>query len=448
MTRPPCMDTSRGEQAPWLQRRFTEASTAMAYVNAQGRITAANLAMETLLERPAAALVGADLLGLAQPQQGGKSTEQVGEAFRLLVGDGWPQTLEQAYFSGVGAPRWMRKVIVPELDHRGEILHALVRFDDLTPMRRDAARLRQAATAFVHAPDGMLVMDPRARIVDVNAAFLQMTGLSRDEVVGSDAREVGGAGHGPGLLSDLWEQLLTRDALTNERWSRRKTGTLIALRLCINAIRDETGAVDGYLALFSDITAHKLQVDRLQRHAHHDALTGLPNRVLLKERLEHALHGARRRDQYLAVIYLDLDDFKVINDTHGHEVGDRFLMAVARRLRGVLRDADTIARLGGDEFVVVLNDREDVWYWESIVARLQATLNDGIVVDGTRLCTSASLGVALCPPWQRADAATLLHQADQAMYAAKRAGKGQYRVSAISAADAQPPGDGPTAISG
>jgi diguanylate cyclase (GGDEF)-like protein len=229
------------------------------------------------------------------------------------------------------------------------------------------------------------------------------------------------------FYSGMWRDLIERGHWHGELWNRRRDGTIFAEKLSIAAVRNVDGESRHYVALFSDITELKEHQHQLERMAHYDALTGIPNRVLLADRLEQALAQSQRRKRGLAVVYLDLDGFKDVNDLHGHETGDQLLIAIAKRLRDTLREGDTLARLGGDEFVAVLTDLGDSDEWTGILARMQQAAAAPVKVRQHTLQLSASLGVTLFPQ-NGGDADTLLRHADQAMYQAKQAGKNRYHL--------------------
>jgi len=226
----------------------------------------------------------------------------------------------------------------------------------------------------------------------------------------------------------MWRDLTQQGHWSGEVWNRRRDGELYAELLTISAVRDAAGAVQNYVGLFSDITAIKSHQKQLEHIAHFDALTNLPNRVLLADRLQQAMVQMQRRGQRLAVVYLDLDGFKAINDNHGHETGDQFLIALTQQMKDTLREGDTLARLGGDEFVAVLSDLEGNSDFLPLVTRLLTAAAQPIKVGEIELQISASMGITFYPQTQDIDPDQLLRQADQAMYQAKVAGKNRYAV--------------------
>jgi diguanylate cyclase (GGDEF)-like protein len=213
-------------------------------------------------------------------------------------------------------------------------------------------------------------------------------------------------------------------------WNRRKTGEVYAEMQTISAVRDANGVAHHYVSLFSDITASKEHEQQLEHIAHFDALTNLPNRVLLADRLQQAMAQSQRRNLAVAVAYLDLDGFKAVNDRHGHSVGDQLLIALSARMKQALRECDTLSRIGGDEFVAVLADLGNVEDCLPLVQRLLDAAAQVVPVGALNLQVSASLGVTFYPQRDDVGADQLLRQADQAMYQAKLSGRNRYHAFA------------------
>ena len=303
----------------------------------------------------------------------------------------------------------------------GGSLRKAVRYALLRHQRDANDRL--AATVFGHVSDGVVITDPQGKIIDVNIAFTQITGYRREEVVGKNPRLLKSGKHPAAFYQSLWQTLTEQGNWAGEIWNRRKNGELYIERLAINAVRGERGDVQHYVGLFSDITTEKEYERQLKHIAHYDALTGLPNRILLADRLEQALRQARRDGLRVALIYLDLDGFKAINDKHGHACGDELLIAVAKRIQNSLREQDTVARIGGDEFVVILPQLQDIEASLPLFERILAAAAEPVHQNDKTLQVSASLGVTYYPQVEEIGADQLLRQADQAMYQAKLAGK-------------------------
>ncbi len=290
------------------------------------------------------------------------------------------------------------------------------------------ARLQLAATVFSHAREGIMITDASGLIVEVNDTFSTITGYSREEAMGSNPRSLLRSGrHGSDFYAARAKALEEHGHWSGEVWSQRKNGEVFAEMLTISMVRDAAGAAQNYVALFTDITPMKEHQRQLEHIAHFDALTGLPNRVLLADRLQQALTQCQRRGLSVGVVYLDLDGFKTVNDTHGHGLGDELLVALAQSMKGALRDGDTLARIGGDEFVAVLEDLENVHDAEPVLERLLNAAAAPVVLGGFSLQVSASIGVTIYPQ-DGSEVDLLLRHADQAMYVAKQAGKNRYHL--------------------
>jgi diguanylate cyclase (GGDEF)-like protein/PAS domain S-box-containing protein len=349
-----------------------------------------------------------------QPYMDGKPGSAAVE-FRMLCKDGsWMWTLGRG--------------MVVQRDTNGKALRMIGTNSDITGRKLTEANLQLAASVFGHAREGITITNASGIILDVNQAFTRITGYSRDEAIGQNPSILKSGRQDKAFYEAMWDELTGAGHWSGEVWNRRKNGEVYAELLTISAVRDAQGNTQQYVALFSDITGIKDHQSQLERIAHFDALTNLPNRVLLADRLQQAMLQAQRRQKQLAVAYLDLDGFKAINDHHGHEVGDYVLIALAQRMKQALREGDTLARLGGDEFVAVMGDLDDTADSLTLLNRLLASAAQPVLMGELTLQVSASLGVTFYPQAQDIDADQLLRQADQAMYQAKLAGKNRYHV--------------------
>lgn len=297
-------------------------------------------------------------------------------------------------------------------------------------------RLHLAQSIFTHSREGILITDERGAILDVNEAFSRITGYSREDALGRNPRMLQSGRQSPEFYATLWRTLTRQGAWSGEVWNRRKNGEVYAEILNIGAVSDASGKTINYVALFSDITAIKAHQRELAHLVHFDTLTGLPNRLLLSERLNQCMSQCQREGRSLTVAYLDLDNLKAVNDDHGHAVGDALLIEVAHRIKAVLRERDILARLGGDEFVAVMVDQQPLADRFSVLERLLQTASAPMDVrveagDGTAtrrtLQVSASMGVTFYPQ-DAVDADQLLRHADQAMLIAKQSGKNRYHL--------------------
>nr|WP_284047497.1 PAS domain S-box protein [Guyparkeria hydrothermalis] len=294
---------------------------------------------------------------------------------------------------------------------------------DINARKQMEQELQLAASVFVHAREGILITDLAARIVDVNAAFTEMTGWQREEVIGHTPKFLQSGRHDRAFYRRMRERLRTVGFWTGEVWNRHKNGRLFAERLTISLVRDAAGQPRNYIALATDITDLKNYQKVLEHRANHDALTGLPNRVLMADRLRQGMAAVRRRGGMLAVLFLDLDGFKAVNDEHGHDMGDKLLIDMAHDLGEQLRETDTLARISGDEFIVLLGGISHERDAEPIIERLVETAAEERVIDGVSLHVTASIGYTFYPQANGIDDEELLKQADSAMYEAKQGGR-------------------------
>ena len=315
---------------------------------------------------------------------------------------------------------WMRCLLVG-----GVLMFGI--FAQITVNRQEQARqqLLLAGAVLQHSNDAILVTDAETGIVDVNPAFEKTTGFTRDEVLGKKLRLLSFGEHDDEFQQAFWEQLTGTGSWEGEILDRRKSGEVYPKWMSVTTIRDSAGQVSHYVASSRDISEIKATEKRLEHLAHYDTLSGLPNRSLLLVRLEQALSLAHRNHWTLAVIFIDLDHFKEVNDSLGHSTGDRLLTEVGKRLHHCVRESDTVARLGGDEFVIVLDNVANPGVVSEVLGKLKDTLGRPVSLDGYELFVTASMGISLYPEDGR-DAEMLLRNADSAMYHVKREGRNHW----------------------
>lgn len=327
-----------------------------------------------------------------------------------------------------GSYRYWEDKASPIIDGAGNPSQWIGACLDITERKLADGRKRLMTAVFTNAREGILIADDKAKIIDVNAAFTDITGYRREDVIGKNPNVLSSGRQDTAFYKAMWDSLLEHGHWNGELWNRRQDGTPYAENLSINAVHDEHGGIEHYVALFSDITQQKHSQDQLERIGYFDALTGLPNRVLLGDRLLQAMAQAKRHRLMLAVVYLDLDGFKEINDRFGHDIGDQILVDLAGRLKQVLRAEDTVSRLGGDEFVAVLVNLEDAASCVEMLPRMLAAAAQPVHLGDLEVALSGSVGVTFYPQPDTVDPDQLMRQADQAMYQAKLAGKNRYHI--------------------
>jgi diguanylate cyclase (GGDEF)-like protein/PAS domain S-box-containing protein len=304
-------------------------------------------------------------------------------------------------------------------------------FVDISSRRDEEFRSALSASVFSRTQDGIMITNEAGNIVDVNDSFSRITGYAREEVIGRNPRFLKSGSHGEEFYRAMWHELATRGHWEGEIWNRRKNGLPVAERLSISAVRNALDASPHYVAILSDITDLKEYERQIEHMMHYDALTGMPNRLLFSHRLDQALARARRYSRHMALIHLDIDGFKEVNNRHGRETGDQLLIAIARRLRDTLREDDTLARLGGGEFAAIITGLDSRTGCEPLLNQLLEAVVAPVDIQRNTLQISlqisASLGATLFPR-DDSNADTLMRHAALAMYQAKETGKNRYRL--------------------
>ncbi|CAI8807930.1 diguanylate cyclase [Burkholderia ambifaria] len=311
-----------------------------------------------------------------------------------------------------------------EHEYANELRSALRERDEALGLAR--FNLRMADRVFESALEGIMVTDRHAKIERVNQAFTRLTGYTEDEVVGRNPGLLSSGRQTPDFYKQLWHSLTTDGHWQGEIWNRRKTGELFLEYLTITSIRDSEGEISHYAAIFSDITQRRQAEERLGYLATHDVLTNLANRMLFEERLTHAIVHAKRFGRKVAVMYLDLDRFKLVNDTLGHNAGDEVLKMVAERIVANVRANDTVARMGGDEFALVLEEVDDVRDVGRVARKLLDEVGRAIDIGDRQIFVTPSIGISIYPD-DGTEAEDLILLADQAMYGAKSRGRNVFQ---------------------
>ncbi|MDO8350800.1 MAG: diguanylate cyclase [Gallionella sp.] len=329
-----------------------------------------------------------------------------------------------------GSLYWMATTIVPNMGSDGKPFQYISIRTDITDRKRAEMELRVAAAAF-ETHDAIIITDAQSNIIRVNRAFTEITGYSAEEVLGKNPRLMSSGRHDRDFYIKLWQQLLSLGSWSGEVWDKRKNGEVYPKWMTITAVKNERQETTQYVAIFSDITERKRIEEDIRNLAFYDALTQLPNRRLFIERLRAALPASARRRDYGAVLFLDMDKFKNLNDTLGHDYGDLMLIEVANRIKSCVREMDTVARLGGDEFVVLIeglsHDEQDASRKVAAVAeKIRESLALPYRLKEHEYHSSPSVGVTLYHD-NEDSVETLLKHADLAMYQAKNGGRNKVR---------------------
>ncbi len=313
-------------------------------------------------------------------------------------------------------------------DSLEQVLRNALRMADLERQAAEAEeKLRLAATVFENVLEGVVVTDAEGVILSVNPAFTAITGFTEEDALGKRPNLLKSRMHDLAFYQGLWGALLSAGQWKGEIWNKRKSGDMFLAWQTISAVRNIEGQTSHYVSVFFDITERKRHEEQVRYQAYHDLLTGLPNRQLFQDRLAQSLLHAKREGEMLAVMFLDLDRFKEVNDSLGHSVGDLLLQEVARRLKASVRKGDTVARLGGDEFVMLLPKIKQLDNALHLAEKVIEHLGEPLNIGGHDLNIGASIGISLFPK-DGDQAETLLKHADQAMYSAKQKGCGCYYV--------------------
>lgn len=289
--------------------------------------------------------------------------------------------------------------------------------------KRNLQSLEMSSAVFKHTMDGVLITDADNRIIHVNDSFSQITGYSASEAIGKDPKLFKSGTHDKYFYTQMWDKLTNNGYWQGEITNRRKNGEVYIEWLSVNTLKDKQGNIENFIGIFSDVTHQRKDAENHAYLATHDPLTGLSNRLLLNDRLEHAINHAKRFNKCIAAIFCDLDNFKPINDNYGHSTGDEILKHVANELKCVLRKEDTVCRFGGDEFIILVEELESFTYLEKILEKIKSISKKPLItVNNIELSIAMSIGAAIYPN-DASNSEELLKCADKAMYRAKHSGK-------------------------
>jgi diguanylate cyclase (GGDEF)-like protein/PAS domain S-box-containing protein len=440
---------SLNQREAFLQQILDTSSVAIFLVDLEGRITLANRRMADMFQCPPERLLGREYVSLLDPAARPSGSQNMRA---LLDGATSMIELDRLFRRPDHGEFWGRLTGKRFYDANGEERGLIGVIDDISARRMAEEKLHLDASVFTHAHEGIMITGADGAIIDVNAAFSRITGYAHDEIIGKNPRVLSSGRQGSAFYAAMWDDLNSKGHWYGEVWNRRKDGEVYAEMLTVSAVRDADGHTRQYVALFSDITERKQMEDQVRQLAFYDPLTLLPNRRLLNDRLRQAMAASKRDACYGAMMVLDLDNFKSLNDTHGHLMGDLLLVEAARRLSGCVRAADTVARFGGDEFVVMLTElsadlAESRARAATIAEKIRLVLASPyqltLASEGKASATvmhqcSASIGVVLFIG-EAASQDDILKWADAAMYQAKDGGRNQVRFHAR-ADDAGEPG--------
>ena len=339
----------------------------------------------------------------------------------------FPYMVEFRFRHKNGSYRWIQARGMTLFDENGKPARMMGSHTDITERHEKDEMLNLSSVVFESAEEGILVTDAECRIVMVNPAFTVITGYSPEEVIGHNPSMMSSGHHDRIFFQNLWDEIHKHGTWHGEIANRHKSGKHFLEWLSIRAVVDPHGQTTHYVGIFSDITERKEGEERMRYLAHYDALTGLPNRTLLLDRLQQAMAQMRRDHGRLAVMFLDLDRFKPVNDNLGHETGDRLLCEVAKRLQGCMRESDTVGRIGGDEFLLLLHNIEHQEDAALVARKIIDALEQPFDIDGHSVSISSSIGIALYPDHD-SDESMLIKMADMAMYEAKSEKSGHFRI--------------------
>lgn len=349
----------------------------------------------------------------------------VNDTYRQSVADRTLYTIEHRLCMPDGRIKYVQELGETLYATDGSPLRSIGTVQDITERWEQGQKLRQWAAAFENTVEGVLITDAESNIIDVNQAFVHLTGYSREEVLGKKPSLRRSHLQTSEFFHQMWTTLKTTGSWQGEIWNRKKNGEVSPEWLTITTLYEANGKPSNYVGVFTDISAIKESEQRLSYMANHDPLTDLPNRSVLSDRVDQALLRGRRSGEKLAVLFLDLDHFKTINDTLGHPVGDRLLKEVAKRLRTLLRESDTVGRLGGDEFLILIEDFTSHQEVDVVADKIISAMTQRFEVDEHELYIGGSIGISVGPD-DGQTASVLIQNADAAMYKSKDAGRNTF----------------------
>jgi len=348
-------------------------------------------------------------------------------AFEKTLQDGKPYDIEHRVVRANGQLHHIHQQGQAGVDDTGKVIRIAGTLQDITQRHQTEIQMRKLSGAVEQIADAVMITDRNGIVEYVNPAFELMTGYSREEAIGNTPRILKSGKQSPPFYDRLWQTILAGEVFCDVIINRKKTGEFYYEEKTITPQRDRHGNIMHFISTGKDVTERIEAQEHLHYLAHHDPLTNLPNRVLLQDRLSHALARGPWRDRNIAVMFMDIDRFKVINDTLGHDVGDELLKIVSQRLLSCVREGDTVARLGGDEFAIILEDIASQQDVPPIAEKIVTSLSEPVEIDGQELFITSSIGISLFPRDGK-DSNELLKKADVAMYRAKAQGKDNFQL--------------------
>lgn len=403
---------------------LSAATNGIVAVDTDGIITLANPAAADLLNRDVTAMKG---VNLQRAFVYGSGHPDAGEPLPLMLQlENGPHYMDQeVHLARSDGESFEAVYTLAPIQENGSVSGYVITFHDITERRRAESELQLAAAVFDHSPEGLVVADAKQRVTKVNPAYERLAAIDAQHMIGQELADV--LLCGADASGDVFDRLATQDQSQWEQWCKNKRGKRYAARISVAVIKNETGAAQQYVAMVSDITQRKLDEEKITYQANYDQLTSLPNRTLFMDRLTRLVLEGKRAKTSVGLMFVDLDGFKAINDTLGHDAGDQLLVEASRRLEKCVREADTVARLGGDEFTVIMPLIDNFDAAAIVADRIIKSLGEPFDLQGREGRISGSIGISILPA-QASTASELLHNADVAMYQAKRSGKSKYEI--------------------
>jgi diguanylate cyclase (GGDEF)-like protein/PAS domain S-box-containing protein len=407
-----------------LYSHLIEASPdAICCFHPEGEILTINQQFANLiLESAPDSLVGKNAFDLLVPEQREEGYKIVNELMQQNISRNISMNLVRS--DGSSVPLEIHAAYINHDPAHQAIICAIIR--DVREKKRNEDELELANQVFQHSSDGIFITDENNHILRINKAITVITGYSEHDVLGNSPRIFSSGRQDKQFYKEMWKHIQMHGCWQGEIINRRKNGELYNQWLSISTVKDSDGHIKNHIAVISDITERKAASEHVRWLAYHDSLTGLYNRAVIEDRMNYTIKRIRRDGGIAAVLMLDLNQFKPINDNHGHACGDQLLIQLATRLTDCVRDVDTVARIGGDEFVILLPDIKSPEDAGMVAAKIIQAISRSFEINGNTIMIGISIGISIIPD-HGVDSVTLLRHADQAMYHAKRVEKNDYR---------------------